>query len=176
MSYWRLYGHQLPPSSMRPPSSSNNSIKSDSAVRNPNVNPIGTSQTLNSLSSIGNNSTIHPPVDHNADPTNFIPTPNASTVIEDGNAGFSTEVAGICDQISRLGHGLSTLQEEGQKIPLSAMNEFKVLDNPMYDPKQRLTPVKFSTPHVKATFSARGLFAKVDAKSPLDGQSGNLES
>ena len=176
MSYYRLYGNQLPSSSMRPPSSTNNSIKSDSAVRSPNAQPLATSQTINSLSNIGNNSTIHPPGDHNTDPTNFRPTPNVSSVIDDGiHGGYSTEVAGICDQISRLAQEMPTVEEEGQYIPITGMNEPKISDNPMYDPNQRLTPAKFTAPHVKAIFSARGLFAKIDAKSPLDGQSGNLQ-
>ena len=45
----------------------------------------------------------------------------------------------------------------------------------VYDPNQRLTPVKFSSPHVRAVFSAGGILAKVDAKSPLDGQTATVE-
>ena len=127
------------------------------------------------MSNIGNYSSIHPPADHNTDPTNFRPTPNVSSVMEDGiQGGYNAEVAGLCDQISRLTQEMPTVEEEGQYIPITGINEHKISDNPMYDPHQRLTPAKFSTPHVKAIFSARGLFAKIDAKSPLDGQSGNL--
>ena len=45
-----------------------------------------------------------------------------------------------------------------------------------YDPNQRLTPVKFSAPHVRGVFNARGVLVKVDAKAPLvDGASATVE-
>ena len=173
MSYFTLYGHQLPASSLKAPSSSNNSVKSDSGLKSPNAHPLATSQTINSLASIGNNSTIYPPVDSYIDPTNYQPTPNASTISDDAKfGGYNTEIAGICDQISKLNHEMPVVEEE-QYLPMTE-NEPPIHENFMYDANQRLTPAKFSTPHVKAVFSARGLIAKIDAKNPLDGQSGNI--
>lgn len=46
---------------------------------------------------------------------------------------------------------------------------------PGVDPAARITPAKFSIPHAKGTFGALGVFARVDAKSPLDGQSAVVE-
>ena len=172
MSYYQLYGHQLPATSMRPPSSSNNSIKSESGVRSPTSRSLGASQISKTLPNVGNNSTIHPPVDSSADPTNYHPTPNVSSAMEDVTfGGYNRELVGICDSISRLGQEMPTVEEEWRNVPMGKM-EASLPDYPMFDPNQRLTPVKFSSPHVKAAFSARGLFVKVDAKSPLDGQSG----
>ena len=100
MSYFQTYGHLLPASSMRPPLSSNNSIKSDSGVKSPSTaNPLATSETITSLVSMGNNSPIYPPVDQ---PSNFQPTPNASTISDDKLGDYNTEIAGICGQISKL--------------------------------------------------------------------------
>ena len=173
MSYFTRYGHQLPASSLRAPSSSNNSVKSDSGVKSPNAHPLATSQTINSLASIGNNSTIYPPVDSYQDPNNYQPTPNASTISDDAKFGeYNTEIAGLCDQISKLNYEMPVVEEE--QYLRTTENESSKHENFMYDPNQRLTPAKFSTPHVKAVFSARGLLAKIDAKSPLDGQSGNI--
>ena len=174
MSYFQLYGHQLPASSMRPPLSSNNSVKSDSGVKSPSTtNPLATSQTINSLASIGNNSTIFPPLDSYTDPTNYQPTPNVSAMSDDNKfSSYNNEIVGICDQISKLNHEIP-IAEDKQILQTSEIKEYNQQENFMYDPHQRLTPVKFSTPHVKAVFSARGVLAKVDAKSPMDGQSGN---
>ena len=175
MQYFQLYGHQLPPSSMRPPLSSNNSIKSDSGVKSPTTaNPLATSQTMPSLSSIGNNSTIYPPVDTYVDPSNFQPTPNASTISDDNKYGtYNTEIAGICDQISKLNY--ENPNQEGQFLRSTGNESSNYPENDLYNTNQRLTPVKFSTPHVRAVFSARGILAIVDAKSPMDGQSGNQD-
>ena len=175
MQYFQLYGHQLPASSMRPPLSSNNSIKSDSGVKSPTTaNPLATSQTMPSLSSIGNNSTIYPPVDTYVDPSNFQPTPNASTISDDNKYGtYNTEIAGICDQISNL--NCENPNQEGQFLRLTENESSNYPENDLYNTNQRLTPVKFSTPHVRAVFSARGILAIVDAKSPMDGQSGNQD-
>ena len=175
MQYFHLYGHQLPASSMRPPLSSNNSIKSDSGVKSPTTaNPLATSQTMPSLSSIGNNSTIYPPVDPYVDPSNFQPTPNASTISDDNKYGaYNTEIAGICDQISKL--NCENPNQEGQFLQLTENQSSNYPENDLYNTNQRLTPVKFSAPHVRAVFSARGLLAIVDAKSPMDGQSGNQD-
>ena len=43
------------------------------------------------------------------------------------------------------------------------------------DPQTRMTPVKFSSAHVKGVFGALGQFAKVTAKNPADGQSASVE-
>ena len=169
MSYYQLYGHQLPASSMRPPTSSNNSIKSESGVRSPTSRPLGTSQT-SKVSYVGNNSTIHPPIDSSTDPANYLPTPNVSSAMDDITfGGYNKEISGICESISRL--EMPTVEEERQNVPMGKIEE-SLPDYPILHPNQRLTPVKFSSPHVKAGFTARGLFTKVDAKSPLDGQSG----
>eukprot|EP00095_Tigriopus_kingsejongensis_P000182 snap_masked-scaffold487_size158652-processed-gene-0.14 protein:Tk00182 transcript:snap_masked-scaffold487_size158652-processed-gene-0.14-mRNA-1 annotation:"hypothetical protein Phum_PHUM296360" len=40
---------------------------------------------------------------------------------------------------------------------------------------RRITPAKFSSPHVKASFGVLGLMAKVTAKNPLDGQNAVVE-
>ena len=170
MSYFQTYGHLLPASSMRPPLSSNNSIKSDSGVKSPSTaNHLATSETITSLVSMGNNSTIYPPVDQ---PSNFQPTPNASTISDDKLGDYNTEIAGICGQISKLNFE-KPHEEVGQFISTKENESSYHPENIIYNPNQRLTPAKFSTPHVKAVFSARGLIAKIDAKNPTDGQSGN---
>ncbi len=73
----------------------------------------------------------------------------------------------------------------------SRANESTIYGDPNADPKyqptfqvmeedntaavDRLTPVKFASPHVKGAFGALGLLSKVSAKSPLDGQSASVE-
>ena len=174
MSYYNRYGHQLPASSMKAPSSSNNSIKSESGVRSPAARNMMTSQTIHSLTNTINNSTILPPADSSKDPANFIPTPNISSVTDNLTfGGYNREITDLCDRIPGLLYqDMPTVQEE-IRHEVTADASSALLENPMFDPNQRLTPVKFSTPHVKGVFSARGVFMKLDAKSPHDGQSGN---
>ena len=179
MSYYHRYGHQLPIScNIGPPSSNNNSIKSESGVRSPIDHPFPTSQVCsNTLPLLGNNSTIHPPNNTSVDPTNYYPTPNVSAALEDSTLGnYNKEIAGLCNSISQLTHDVPLYEEQrgNLNVPLTMKESTKLSENLAYDPYQRITPVKFCTPHVKAAFSARGLLAKVDAKSPLDGQSGRL--
>ena len=160
---------------MKAPSSSNNSIKSESGVRSPAARNIMTSQTIHSLTHTINNSTILPPADSSKDPTNFIPTPNISSVTDNSTfGGYNREITDLCDRIPGiLYQDMPTVQEEIRHEETTVATS-ALLENPMFDPNQRLTPVKFSTPHVKGVFSARGVFMKLDAKSPHDGQSGNL--
>ena len=176
MSYYNSYGHQLPlASTVGPPSSSNNSIKSESGVRSPTGQHLATSQTTNILPHVGNNSTIHPPNNSSADPTNYHPTPNVSSTLEDLTFGvYNKEIAGLCNSISKFTQEIPSIDEQGRNVPITMIGAATISENPMFNPNQRMTPVKFSIPHVKAVFSARGVLAKVDAKSPLDGQSGNI--
>ena len=174
MSYYNRYGHQLPASSMKAPSS-NNSIKSESGVRSPAARNMMTSQTIHSLTNTINNSTILPPADSSKDPANFIPTPNISSITDNLTfGGYNREITDLCDRIPGLLYqDMPTVQEEIRHEDTADARP-TLLENHMFDPNQRLTPVKFSTPHVKGVFSARGVFMKLDAKSPHDGQSGNL--
>ena len=105
----------------------------------------------NSFHKIEESTIMHP---EDQSQNNFQPTPEVSKVQEE-----DLEVEAI-----------SYHQEESLHPDLvsnSAKAEISV---------KRLTPVKFSTPHVNGFFSAtNGRFLKIPAKSPQDGQTATLE-
>ena len=189
MSYYRSYGHLLaaattdggPTTSVqadseaaRAPSSYTNSI-SGSGIRSPNATSDAALPTQTLRSHVENLSTIYPPLNL-TDPTNYQPTPDVSSYApESSQVGKESnhEIADYSQSLSRLTHNLQNIQLQPSHHDAVGADIFTLgSDQVQYDPAQRLTPVKFSSPHVKAVFSAGGLVAKVDAKSPMDGQSG----
>ena len=91
-------------------------------------------------------------------------------------------------QLSQSANNFQPIDPADSNLQEGVPNNSTILTDPDADPRfqptfvnnesvvvDRLTPKLFSTCHVKATFGPLGLMAKVDAKSPLEGQSATVE-
>ena len=114
--------------------------------------------------------------------TDQVRPPSRANSVKHSNSLQNFEGSSILPPENNLTHNIitpdvSSVQEkvEDKEVENFTENYSEPVQNEHQKSLQRLTPVKFSTPHVNGIFSPNGVFLKVPAKSPRDGQTATLE-